>query len=186
MLVVSFTFSGESHSFAVGDRRSWSLAAHAPDDLPIPKQFHTSLDVEVEPTLDAMGLPAVLLRAGGLTAYWDARGGEEPPLPFRGWFAKATYEDVPDDMPDTSGVISELRSIAVFEANPYARREKVLGVSTVSDTEERPRVRTVYGVGATKPGDLDLEDGKWRDAGWLVTLDVSERYDESRSRSTPA
>ena len=151
-----------------------ATVAHPPDDFPIPKHLHTSLDVDVAPTLDAMGLPAMLLRAGGLTAYWDAPGGEEPPRPFRSWFAKATTEDAPEDMPNTSGVISELRAITVFDAHPPGGRAKVLGVRTVRNTDERGPVETVYRVDATVPEDLNLEDGLWRDAGWLVTLDVSE------------
>jgi hypothetical protein len=174
VLVFSFEFSGEAHSFAVGDRQSWPLVAHPPDDFPIPEHLHASLDVEVEPTLDAMGLPAKLLRSGGLTAYWDAFGGEEPPCPFRSWFAKATSEDAPDDMPNTCGVISELRAVAVFDAHPPGGQAKVLGVRTVRNTDERGPVDSVYRVDATVPEDLNLEDGVWRAAGWLVTFEVSE------------
>jgi hypothetical protein len=128
-----------------------------------------------------MGLPAMLLRAGGLTAYWDAPDGNPPARPYRGWFAKATSEDVPETMPDTSGVISELRAIAVFEPSPGGRRADVLGVRTVSNTGERGPVGPVHRVDATVPEDPDLGDGKWYDAGWLVTLDVLERDHESRS-----
>jgi hypothetical protein len=116
VLVFSFQFSGESRSFAVGDRQSWSLVAHPPGDFPIPKQFHTSLDADVAPTQDAMGLPAKLLRAGGLTAYWDGPSHEAPPRPFKGWFARTTSEDVPEAMPETTVVVSELRAIAVVDA----------------------------------------------------------------------
>ena len=77
-------------------------------------------------------------------------------------------------MPTTSGVISELRAIAVFDAHAPGDRAKVLGVRTVRNTDERRPVETVYHVDATVPEHLNLQDGVWRDAGWLVSLDVSE------------
>jgi hypothetical protein len=75
-------------------------------------------------------------------------------------------------MPNTSGVISELRAITVFEANRSGRRANVLGVHPVSDTDERSPVGPVYRADPGVPEDADLEDGIWRDAGWLVTFDV--------------
>jgi hypothetical protein len=120
------------------------------------------------------------LRADGLTAWWEERSGnEEPSRHFRGYFAEASSgpaHHVPDDLPETRGVVSELYAASIFDPAPVegrssARRPRVMGISRSEHTNARGPVGTIYAT-AEDAAEFDLENGKWWDAGWIAQLAI--------------
>jgi hypothetical protein len=178
VLVPSHAFSGASHSFAVGEQQSWRLVAPPDDDFPIPDEFLATIAFDSERVERHPTGSSAVLRAGGLTAYWERAADEPPPRQLRGWFRTITTENAPEDMPETLGIVTVLRAISVFYPTPSGGRgarhwAKVMGVRSVSHTSESGPVGTVHPAGAVL-ADIDLMDGEWWDAGWLATLAVSD------------
>jgi hypothetical protein len=177
VLVPSYAFSGASHSFAVGERQSWGLVAPPVDDFPVPDEFFATIAVDSERVERHRTGSSAVLRAGGLTGWWERVTDEPPPRQFPGWFRTITSENAPEDMPETVGIVTVLRAISVFYPTPSGGRgarhwAKVMGVRSVSHTNESGPVGTVHAAGAVL-ADIDLTDGEWWDAGWLATLAVS-------------